>query len=61
MDLYLKAIRNVTGYFTYDSQVEEAFDSAQKHFQNIQEYTSISEGLQDIGFKEREKPWWKFW
>lgn len=69
---YIKIIRETAGFFVQDPQTGQVFDPAEKNFEGLNKYLSVSEHLQEIispndnklssDLKpEQKKPWWKIW
>ena len=63
---YIKIIRDTAGYFIYDPQAGEVFDPAEKEFDGLNTYLSVSGHLDEWvnstnAVQNSKKPWWKFW
>lgn len=63
---YIKIIREAAGYFIYNPQTGEVFDPAEKEFDGLNKYLSVSEHMDEWinpnnDTQKSKKPWWKFW
>jgi hypothetical protein len=63
---YINLIHKTAGYFVFDPQTGEVFNPAEKNFDGLNKYLSISESIEDIiagaaTQSPKQKPWWKFW
>ncbi|RAJ10723.1 hypothetical protein LX64_00329 [Chitinophaga skermanii] len=59
---YIKAIREVAGYFVYDPQLDTVFDPAENNFQRLKLYMAEEDPLTRlIDAPKDKKPWYKFW
>ncbi len=61
---YLKVIRQQSGYFAYDSQIDKAFDPAAMQSLDHRQYKKVMGKMPEILANAEGKPakrWWKFW
>ena len=54
------------GYFIYDPQTGQVFDPAEKEFDGLNKYLSVSEHIDEMVNSKNtdqtsKKPWWKIW
>ncbi len=62
---YTRIIRQISGYYVYDPQIDKVFDPLTENLFGLDVYQSMTDQVEKMRTEqttiESNKPWWRFW